>query len=346
MGLTNWASRSANLVRNLCGSFSDERTSPQINHQSPHADHNPPNTLEALIVGGWPITPPGPQEAGPSNWVGRAHERAVNELYGSYEPENTTQEFIPLSESSNEPTELRNISNLINQRFRLSPPLFADTFNPMLLQNNQLGHSDEDYSPTSPLDINLSMDVSPPSTESITNHHQNVNPRQVVLGIPVTASMFTGKRRRDAPSAQSQSFDSFFKFDGDEFQARFIRQKKKLEDWDAKGGFNVVGRHKNDRVRSKAITDIEMATAFGVELDGFIRHSKSGKRLAAASPNQHISYWNQKKNKKCSTPPMLDTPDHDTTGSDMLVHLSLAIGRSSNESVREVVDPNQPPKSS
>ena len=73
---------------------------------------------------------------------------------------------------------------------------------------------------------------------------------------------------------------------------------------------------------------------------------KAGKRVAAASPSQHISLWNQKKKKKSTTTPtLLDVTERDNVEDDMIVHLSLAVG-SSNESVREVVDPNQPQKSS
>lgn len=117
------------------------------------------NTLEDLVAKGWPIAPPGPQEAGPSNWVDRAHEQALNDLHGYLDiglhPQNQNH-----SNSSNDPEELRNISHIINSRFRISPPPFADLFNPLLQDHRRFNgaiNNDENledcYSLTSPLDI-------------------------------------------------------------------------------------------------------------------------------------------------------------------------------------------------
>ena len=62
-----------------------------------------------------------------------------------------------------------------------------------------------------------------------------------------------------------------------------------MEDWDAKGGFNITSGDKGSQVRSKAITDVDMATTFGVIPEGSIMLSKNGNRLVVASPSQHIS---------------------------------------------------------
>lgn len=190
------------------------------------------------------------------------------------------------------------------------------------------GRADDEYSPTSPLDTMLITEISNSSTDNLSKeHHQNESPMNIVLGLPVTASMFMGKRRRDAPKTQSQSLDSFFRYEGDEFQARFKRQKKRMEDWDAKGGFNILRDHNDMQVRSKAITDVEMATTFGVVPNDPLRPLQHGKRSAGASPTQHISLWNNKKNKSITSAP-LDIQELDSMGSENIVHLSLAVGNS------------------
>lgn len=229
--------------------------------------------------------------------MGRAQEQALNELHGFLDNEIDNQGYLPGTNSSNEPEELRNISSFINDIFRLSPLPMADTFNPML-QTHQLvyesdngsGWSDDIYSPTSPLDILQHNEISDSSSENNPRHRQQPDiPRNTVLDLPVSASMFMGKRRRDAPCVKSQSLESFFRFGGDEFQARFKRQKKRMEDWDAKGGFNITCGVKGSQVRSKAITDMDMATAFGVVPEDSITTSKNSKRAAAVSPSQPIS---------------------------------------------------------
>lgn len=84
---------------------------------------------------------------------------------------------------------------------------------PQLVYGSDIGpgRSDEVYSPTSPLDILLHNEISDSSSEDHSTHHQQpAIPRYVELGVLVSASMFTGKRKRDALSAKSQSLDSFF----------------------------------------------------------------------------------------------------------------------------------------
>lgn len=130
LGITNWASRSTNIVRNLCGSLCESRPPSPNNH---HMDqtYNPPKTLEGLIVGGWQLSPPGPHEAGPSNWEARAQEQAINTIQVAlFNSHHNHQDYLPITESSPEPEELRNISNLINQRFRLSPHLLRTPLTP------------------------------------------------------------------------------------------------------------------------------------------------------------------------------------------------------------------------
>lgn len=63
--------------------------------------------------------------------------------------------------------------------------------------------------------------------------------RNIRLDITESAALFTGKRRRDAPSSKSQSLDTYLRFGYDELQARIKRQKRRMELWDAKGGFTI-----------------------------------------------------------------------------------------------------------
>lgn len=209
-----------------------------------------------------------------------------------------------------------------------------------------LSRSENNYSPTSPLATSPTSEITTPvPVLPSTYPHQSPLPRPVRLTNPITAPMFTGKRRRDNLNTQSQSLESFFQFGGDEFQARFKRQKKRLEDWDAKGGFNIVGSQTDDEVRSKAITDLDMATMFGVVPETSLFSPNPGKRVANASPSQHISHWTQKKSKKSAPTHVSETQELATMESDMLVHLSLTVGCSKNALVRDVVDPNQPQQS-
>ena len=67
------------LVRNLCGSIGETSPNSRAHQQRsipPNPTH-PPNTMEGLVLEGWRISPAGPHEAGPSNWVDRAQEQAL-----------------------------------------------------------------------------------------------------------------------------------------------------------------------------------------------------------------------------------------------------------------------------
>lgn len=119
-----------------------------------------------------------------------------------------------------EPDELRNISRFINNRFRISPPLVAYYLSPILqgtptnpVINNVNESTDELYSPTSPLDILQVSDDPRPGEDTLFNNNQSEGSEpQLVLALPVSASMFLGKKRRDASNSQSQSMQSFFRF--------------------------------------------------------------------------------------------------------------------------------------
>lgn len=105
-------------------------------------------------------------------------------------------------------------------------------------------------------------------------------------------------------------------------------------------------RDDNDlQIRSKAITDVDMATTFGVVPDDPIRPLSHKKCAAGASPMQLISLWNNKKNKANITTAPTDTQDLGSMSSENIVHLSLAVGNSIDINAREVVDPHQPQQS-
>ena len=352
LGISNWVHKSSALVRSLCGGKDILRQTTQP--LSPH-DENPipPNTLEGLVLEGWALVPPGPQEAGPSNWVDRAQEQALTALQGEVRIGPITPHMQDISDSSLEPDEFHHISLLINERFRISPPPIADVFNP-LLQGHQTHQrenirpyvSDEIYSPTSPLEILQVNEMSSPLVNlPYENTHVTEPPRALTTGNPVLASMFMGKRRRDDPSNQSQSLDSFFRFGNDEFEARMKRQKRRMEEWDAKGGFTIFTGEPEQQMRSKAITDVDMAMAFGVHQDTSLGGRQRGKRNAGASPQQQLSLWSQKKSKGGVTGTSHMGDDNLSENLDMAVHLSLAVGNSQEGHDRDVVDPNQPRQS-
>ena len=151
---SHWAQNSDRLLNNLCGSIAPRQTQ-YLRHSppSPSLIHTGAGPLTTLVTHGWDIQPSAPDEAGPSNWIERNAAAAVVaqglELYQA-EAHLMPDNFV------DSPPELQNISNLINERFRISPPVFAYIFNPMLQE--QLGEdwAPQDptaalYSPTSPL---------------------------------------------------------------------------------------------------------------------------------------------------------------------------------------------------
>lgn len=80
------------------------------------------------------------------------------------------------------------------------------------------------------------------------NYQQDVPERSIVLVLHCSASMFIGKKRSNAPSIKSQSVSNYIRFEGDEFQAKLKRHKRKMEEWDAKGGFNIQCGQQNSRI--------------------------------------------------------------------------------------------------
>lgn len=290
----------------------------------------------------------------PTNWQDRAHAQATNGFHQSQEVGFNAQQHT-LDDSSHEPDELRNISRIINNRFRISPPPVADYFNPILQGThltqdipNEREADDALYSPTLPLDIlHISNETRPTTDTMYDNVQSDGSGPKIVLALPVSATMFLGKKRRDASNSKSQSLHSYFCFGGDVFQAKLKRQKRKMEECDAKGGFIIPGAPYSKRMPGKTITDVEMAMVFGFERDRQITRHLKGKRLACASPEQPIADRNQKKNKELAIhiSPSIETVEQHHTDLDEVVHLGLAMDISHANNKRDVVDPHQPPTS-
>lgn len=72
--------------------------------------------------------------------------------------------------------------------------------------------------------------------------------------------------RRGGPLDRSRSADSVFVFAGDAAQIRSKKRKKRYEEWDAKGGFNIRTGSSASSVQAKALTDVSMAMDIGVEV--------------------------------------------------------------------------------
>lgn len=64
-------------------------------------------------------------------------------------------------------------------------------------------------------------------------------PRQLVLSVQCQSATFKGKKRRDPPLTRSQFVASILIPTQDATAARGTRKKRRLEDWEAKGGFNI-----------------------------------------------------------------------------------------------------------
>lgn len=108
----------------------------------PHVE----GTLEAVVSQGWAMkAPPGLDKAGPSNWYDRPSPQEDNML------------MAVGFEQENESVELRNIANIVNERFSISAPPFEDATNDFLQVGTIIGPINETfaqgglYSPTSPL---------------------------------------------------------------------------------------------------------------------------------------------------------------------------------------------------
>ena len=218
------------------------------------------------------MLPPGPDEAGPSNWIERnaeiAHIQSFGCSYNEQQSDNLYGEYM-----ATEPQEFRPHENITNDRFRLSPPPLADPFNP-ILQEPILADSEENgstsadnYSPSSPLEISFSSsDDSGSQVDygSQVSIEEDMPHRPVVLALPITSAMFSGKTRCKGQLTRAISVESSMRVSAEQEQTKMMRRKKHYEEWDAKGGFSLRIDGAKDGTVDKSITDASMARALGV----------------------------------------------------------------------------------
>lgn len=143
---------------------------------------------------------------------------------------------------------------------------------------------------------------------------------QLGLGFPCIVSGFSGKRLRDAVMDRGKSVDSWFVFAGDPQQVKKKKWLKKYKEWDVKGGF-IVRSISPLPDYSKALTDISMAEAMGVQpvfLSGTPAHKK---RSATTSPLDPTGDWSLKRTKtsRSSSPGNDNDNDNNATIVETLV---------------------------
>lgn len=269
----------------------------------------PATTLIGLLAYGRAMLPPGPDEAGPSNWIERNTEVAHMQTFGHMHIEHQSDNFIE-DNLHDEPRELRNISTLITDRFRLTPPPMADAFNPLLQGDNVVAHEDnpstsaDNYSPTTPLDITFTTseeDDFQVDLGSQVNGEEITPQRAIVLALPISSATFSAKTRRSGQPRRPMSVDSALRFSTDDDQTKSFKRKKRYEEWDAKGGFNIRIEGETDGNIAKAITDVSMARVRGVEPGTTITSRVLKKRPATTSPMDPTGDRSLKRNKSASS---------------------------------------------
>lgn len=292
---------------------------------------------------GWRIQAPGPDEAGPSNWIERSAALAVEaQGLGLYHAEDNLMADNFTETSS----DLQNISQLISDRFRISPPVYADIFNPLLQEqvHNARAHqhpSDEIYSPTSPLHLVFSSSDSEAHSYNQANTVSR-NP-QIVLGFQCQSVFFSGKSRRNGALERSRSADSIFLFTGNEEQIRRKKRKKRYEEWDAKGGFTMRRFPLADASYAKALTDVSMARDMDVEVSFPSSSVDRKKRAAMVSPLDPTGDWSLKRSKTSSADLQTEPTVQPMEDDNMAMNFQLTVTGAELEDQRAVVDPPQPP---
>ena len=131
-------------------------------------------------------------------------------------------------------------------------------------------------------------------------------------------------------------------------QARITKKKRRLEEWDAKGGF-TLWRKGSSLFSAKAITDLSMAKLVGVEVDDGVMSKLHKKRSVTTGPPSPTATWSLKRI-KCSPPEPVTTGDtvavtrdcdtpmanNDTAEAGQLSVLPADVSR-------DVTDPDQSP---
>ncbi|KMT00240.1 hypothetical protein BVRB_1g016020 [Beta vulgaris subsp. vulgaris] len=228
-----------------------------------------------------------------------------------------------------EPHELQNISTLINSRFRISPPLFADPLNPLVQVPSRVEPAQLDpfgpelYSPTTPLDLcDLPSDRSPTDRSQALSAHTPILSPMVrapqILGLHA-GRQFPGKRRWDCQHNQPQSVSSYLGPMLDVTHARKARQKRRLEEWDSKGGFTIWGKKPGVLFHAKSLTDVSMVRNFGVGADVTTFVPSPKKRAATTSPLCSTSPWSLKRGRLSPEDPMAVQDD----ASSLITHTPM-----------------------
>ena len=344
LNIPHWTQGSFRPLNNLC--FPRSYGPPVLSSPSPPSPSNirqGTGPLSTLVAQGWHMQPPDPDEAGPSNWVERNAAAAVEaQGLGAYHSgDNQMSDNI-----ADSPPDLEHLSNFINDRFRLSPPIFADVFNPLLQEQIGAGFAQQTpnagiYSPTSPLNMVFSSSGSDDS--NINQGTATSNNRQLMLGLKCHSSSFSGKRRRDGLLQRSCSVDSFFVFTGSEEEIRRKKRKKRYEEWDAKGGFILRRAPLSEDIHAKALTDISMACEMGVEASVFPNSVDRKKRVATASPLDLKGDWSLKRSKTSDTDLQSAATAQDMDYEHMELNFQLNVTSAEPAHSRDVVDPPQPP---
>ncbi|KMT15532.1 hypothetical protein BVRB_3g058840 [Beta vulgaris subsp. vulgaris] len=208
------------------------------------------------------LQPPGPNEAGPSNWIERNLQIVDMQAQEVVHMTHQAGNFLPLNRTQ-APPDFRHVNPSSNERFQTVPTITRIATN----QSVQVSHEDgnnieltqegEPYSPTSPLLLHL-HDTDSDIVDEMGDEEVTEAPR-LRLGLQCTSAMFPGKRRRNGDHARAQSANSFFMFIGNENQVRKKKRQKRYEEWDAKGGFIMRRNPSSDSFFAKTITDVSMA---------------------------------------------------------------------------------------
>ena len=203
---------------------------------SPSLIQPPRTTLTGLLEYGRDMLPPGPNEASPSNWIERNAEIAHLRDFGYLHMEQQSDNIIEAN-LVNEPRELRNIDNLISDRFRLSPPPLADPFNPILQGDIGVDRADDsstsadNYSPTTPLVISFSSskdDEAQITADSEVREGEILPSQSIVLALPASLAIFSAKTRRGGQVSRASSVDSSLRLPANAAQTRFFKRKKDM----------------------------------------------------------------------------------------------------------------------
>ena len=345
-GFGNWAQLSAQAIRRLCGSTSVRET-PHVNSEvNTDLALRPPQqeapgtygTLQDVVRQGWKMrAPPAPDEPGPSNWQTRSLSPPTA---SRHEP------ILAQSEDFEDPAPLHNISQLINDRFRVSPLPLQDP-----LSRTGTAPTEELYSPSSPLLLSqLGLSSSDDHQSPMAVQQSTL---QLVQGLPSHLSMFGGKKRRNGHLTHSHSHESVLPDDDNIEISRQKRRCRRLENREAKGAFNIWRPPPHIRFISKAITDTSLARALGVEPGETITSQLKKKRAAFSSPESASHTWFGKRTKATqvanmafTTSPMPISTNIDsatfTTGVLHLTQETQTTNHARSPST-DAADPHQPP---